>query len=165
MKQIIIILFLIIRGSSAYSQNDSAIKIFNEVDYNKLQLDANYSNSPTDRVYIDGEDRVRIIINKQSNKISLRKIIKDTNFRKLEDYDLGTGVLIKEGQSFSMAPYGRSREYDNKGNMVKEIDWDMKFDFSIDNLIKNMKNEYQVDRLNRYLIGVSRSFRNSYDIP
>src|SRR5690606_10818410 len=115
--------------------------------------------------YIDGEDRVRIIINKQSNKISLRKIIKDTNFRKLEDYDLGTGVLIKEGQSFSMAPYGRSREYDNKGNMVKEIDWDMNFDFSIDNLIKKMKNEYQVDILNRYLIGVSRSFRNSYDIP
>lgn len=50
-----------------------------------------------------------------------------------------TGQLKAEGTYFYGFPVGVGKQYDERGNVVKTIDWDRPFKFSIDDLSEKMK--------------------------
>ena len=53
--------------------------------------------------------------------------------------------LLKETTSFSKIPIGISKEYDIDGNLVREINYDKDFNFSIVDLIQFSKEKLDID--------------------
>lgn len=76
--------------------------------------------------------------------------------RKLFNYD---GYLIAENLQFFNFFIGAAKTYDGKGHLIKEQNQDEGFDFSLDQLIKKMADDYGIDitdtrqtfRVNRWI--------------
>ena len=73
---------------------------------------------------------------------------------KVFNYD---GNLIANFLNFYNITIGVSKEYDGKGNVTKQHNQDNGFAFSVDDLIKKMRDEFKVDITNtRQVLHVSR---------
>ncbi|AMA49710.1 hypothetical protein AWN65_09690 [Flavobacterium covae] len=60
-------------------------------------------------------------------------------------YYIKTKTIHIESQDFYGFPIGILKEYDESGKLIKEIDYDKDFKFSIEDLCKLIKSEYDID--------------------
>lgn len=90
--------------------------------------------------------------------ISVNTYKKDSPYYTKKTYYRSNNQLMAESSYFYRTPIGISKKYDEKGNLTEEIDWAKleKRTFSIDDLIKKMKDEFDIDLLNPKNKEVSR---------
>lgn len=90
------------------------------------------------------DDTIYEVLDSNNQYVETRKKISESFTRHLV-YDKKTLSLLKESTSFSKISYGIYREFDTMGNVLKEVNLDEKFEFSLDNLLKLVKIKYEVD--------------------
>ena len=73
-----------------------------------------------------------------------------------------SGNIIKSSTSFYNTTTGIAKEYDSAGNIIKETDFDSGYPFSIAMLIEKMKEEYEIDLLNKKNKVVYRFLEQKY---
>lgn len=69
--------------------------------------------------------------------------------------------LKAEVNYFYMFPIGIGKKYDSEGNVIETKNWDVKYPFSVDQLIDKMKNDFDIDLIKTSNIGVARYFDNN----
>ena len=90
--------------------------------------------------------KIGVYYNSEIIEISEQEI--NSPYRTTKEYFRKNNLLKSERQSFYSAGIGTARWYDKKGYLMKEINRDKELNiFSVDNLIKKMKTEYNVDLL------------------
>ncbi|MFA7445135.1 MAG: hypothetical protein WCY89_04250 [Flavobacteriaceae bacterium] len=90
----------------------------------------------------------------------------EENISTYEVYDKKSLTLFRTGQRFFHTPIGIQREYNSKGELIKEKNWDKDFKLSVDDVISLAKEKLNID-INKKTRGlfVSRGFdedRNKY---
>jgi len=80
------------------------------------------------------DDYYWVIIRKEGTPIEKRRY-----------YDLSTGVLRLEANLFYSCTTGFTRQYNESGILIEEIDTDAAFKFSLDDVIKLVKRKFGVD--------------------
>lgn len=75
------------------------------------------------------------------------------NFERHTYYDKNSLKLKGDCYYFSKMIIGNYKFYDEKGNLIKEIDYDKGFSFTADDLILKVKQEFKID-LNKDLKGI-----------
>lgn len=71
--------------------------------------------------------------------------IKGTPFSIQNIYSKPGGAIQSSLEVFYRVPIGIKKLYDGNGNVIKEIDFDKPFQFSIDDLALKIKNEFNLD--------------------
>lgn len=92
-----------------------------------------------------------------------REIIrkKNENFEYYSEYDKNNHQIVKEGKMFSKFPFGKHKTYNDKGEIVKEEDYDKDYPFSIDDLILKMKKDFKIDiNINKEKLSVNRFIKD-----
>lgn len=92
--------------------------------------------------------------------------IKGTPFSIQNIYSKVGGAIQSSLEAFYRVPIGIKKFYDGNGNVIKEIDFDKPFQFSIDDLALKIKNEFNLDIMkdNNY-VNVSRTLLISDSVP
>lgn len=89
------------------------------------------------------------------------------NFKKIFVYDKNTLMLKSEGELFTSMPIGIYKFYDEKGNLIKKIDYEKGFEnFTINDLLLKVKKEFKInlnDPINE--LSVSRDIGKKDKIP
>ncbi len=96
-------------------------------------------------------------------------IKKNSPYTIYRKYEIQTKKYIGGGKDFYGCSIGMWREYDTKGNIVKKINYDEHFPFSIKKLAKKMAKEYNIDIMNPYYVrflsrGVDNNGKASYTL-
>ena len=134
----------------------------------KIDLDI-IKNLPLDEKYYQRYGYSSNCVQYRTDKESINVIMSDDNvqlskneinspYTIIETYSLKTKSLIVEVKRFSNCNIGISKEYDEKGSLIKETDWNRDFQFSIESLIEKMKKEFDVDILAEEEMSVDRFF-------
>lgn len=89
------------------------------------------------------------------------------NFKKIFVYDRNTLMLKSEGELFISMPIGIYKFYDEKGKLIKEIDYEKGFEnFTVNDLLLKVKKEFKIDlndKINE--LSVSREIGKNDKIP
>ena len=110
--------------------------------YKNLPID---HSKTTQRCVLENKE-IAIYHNSEIIQISEQEI--NSPYRTVKGYFKKNNLLESEGLSFYSVGIGTVRWYDENGYLKREINRDKEFNiFSIDNLIKKMKTEYNVDLL------------------
>lgn len=75
----------------------------------------------------------------------LKSVKKNDNYRSDYIYDKKTGLITKDKFYFLDAPVGIHNDYDKDGNIIKSLNVDEGYIFTIQQLIDKMLNEYNID--------------------
>ena len=107
-------------------------------------------------------DEIRVIgSTDEGPTISIKK--RDTPITLIYAYHKNN-LLKAKGQQFYGMIYGTWKEYDEKGKMIKETNYDKDYKFSVTDLEKKMNEEYKVNILDiKQTHSVSR-FKGNYKI-
>lgn len=173
MKKIIILLIGIClvqtscKGQNNDEKNDSKNKtknkkniIMKKIDEKKLMMFKSY-----DKQEYVVNDTLFKLDEFEDIYIEIAKPIHE-NFQKHSVYDKKNLKLKREGQVFDRMPIGVHKFYDEKGNLIKETDFDRGFNFTINDLLVKVKKELKIN-LNNDLKGIeiSRGMNKKYNIP
>ena len=172
MKKIIFILIITcIIQTSCKGQNDKNIdnnknsekikskKIMKKLDENTIAK----FKSLNKQQYIDNDTIYKL---EEFDKIysSSTKSLKGF-ITEYETYDKQTLKIKRYGKQFKGIYVGIHKFYDEKGNIEKIINFDDGFDFTVDDLILKMSNEFNTDIINSKDIDVARGTGKPYMIP
>jgi hypothetical protein len=160
MKSIIwLVLLLLFNSCNAQKQNKTkdSLKYYNANQYKDWEKDPDYlsSYSEEDKFLMKGNERVRIW---KDEKIHIEKSNKISPYTFYKTYSSGNKILLSEWIEFYRTFTGINRQYNENGKLIKEKDWDLPYPFSIEDLTKKFKKEYNVDIENR------KNVRNVYRI-
>ncbi|MFK7002185.1 hypothetical protein [Flavobacterium oreochromis] len=162
MKKIFILLiFFVFKNCSGQIKNgnDKNMEKFDIVKYNELLKDSFFADYGY--YYAENGDRIQIFKG-SNNKGFVQKIIKkDSPFKIYKSY-FENLYLQTESNFFYDFQIGISKEYDDNGNLIKEINNDIDFKFNVEDLIKKMKESYNIDIMNTKIIHAI--VRNSKDV-
>ncbi|HEX8577215.1 MAG TPA: hypothetical protein VF677_13050 [Flavobacterium sp.] len=117
---------------------------FNDNKYKDWELDKKYS-SPNDKRYTKENYWARVLF---YNGEYTEEIQNTTTPYTTYKYFHKNGILKTSVIRFYGFPTGISKEYDQSGKVIKQTDWDKDYKFSIEDLVKKMKEEYDVDIMN-----------------
>ncbi|WP_395075962.1 hypothetical protein [Flavobacterium sp.] len=150
----VLILFCFVSCKSQETQNNNTIaknntmEYFDENDYNNLTVDNNYSPNINEKYYVDGNKKIRIIFREKT--IQVEKTMLNNPYEIIKIYFKNNKILYAEGQDFYGIHIGLDKEYDETGKLIKQIDNDKPYQFSIEDLRKKLKNEYDIDIIEDY---------------
>lgn len=133
---ILMLCFIQCAGQKVTYQKSSSIKKFDKAKYGKLEENKNLKYTENDTIYEIREEN--------SYFLELKRSI-GNRLRKYYSYDKSNLLLREEGQSFSEMQIGIRKVYDNKGNIIKEINYDENFVFCLTDLISKFEREMQID--------------------
>lgn len=144
------VLLLAFIGSCAGQQNKNAtnnkqhtMEKFDSAKYKDWEIDTAYSSSENDKYFKKGDERVRVIIINKVIQVERTNI--NTPYKEIKAFSSATKKLEGKGISFYDFPIGKSFSYDSIGNLIKEINWDEHYKFSLKELIDKVKREYFID--------------------
>ncbi|WP_454059193.1 hypothetical protein [Elizabethkingia ursingii] len=124
-------------------KNDT-MKYFNIDKYKDWELDNSYTTSTDKRKFLKkGNERIEINFLPDGIQVRLRKF--DSPYEKMEGYSNSTKLLIVEGFDFYGSPIDKTIQYDEKHQVIKEIDYEKTYGFTIKDLIEKIRKEYHVD--------------------
>jgi hypothetical protein len=152
MKTQIIILVLLLHFTSCKSQiikkdeltikKDTTMEHFDINKYKKLPV-----NPKTGLQVLPNGDEVQHFTGSKGVGFVERTKIKNSPYCIVKVFYQNTSLQAK-GNEFYGLPIGIHNEYDEKGNLIKETNYDKDYKFSIDDLIKKMKEKYNYDLMN-----------------
>lgn len=123
-------------GQQVAPQKSNEVKKFNKAKYGELNENNNLKYTENDTIYEIREESSYFLELKRS--VGNRLI-------KYYSYHKSNLSLREEGQSFSEMPIGIRKVYDDKGIMIKEINYEENYSFSVTDLIAKLKREKQID--------------------
>jgi hypothetical protein len=138
-----ILLFTIIACKSQTTNLNKNLEHFN-IDKFKYLV----TNPDTGLLILENGDETYYIksVNNQGYIVRIEK--KDTPFTIVKVFHENKSLLTK-GEEFYNFRIGIYKEYDEIGNLIKEINYDQDYKFSIADLAKKIKEEYKIDILQR----------------
>ena len=120
--------------------------------FKDLPLDMKHKSLSDSAFYRTDKESIHVMtrqgrIQVEKKEISYPYSIVDiySPYAAVEVYSEKTKSLIVEGKKFRDFPIGIWKEYDEKGKLIKEINQDSSYRFSIESLIEKMKREYEID--------------------
>lgn len=146
MKIIIIIatlLFSIVSCKSQIANTKKNMEYFNIDKFKNLP-----TNPETGLLILENGDEVYYFKGSNDKGFIERTEKKNTPITILKAFHENTSLLTK-GEEFYNFRVGIYKIYDENGNLTEEINYDKDYKFSIDDLIKKMKEEYKIDILKR----------------
>jgi uncharacterized membrane protein YkoI len=158
-KTTIFVLFCLISCKSQEKKQDSqtikkdTMEYFDINNYENLKIDNNFSNSIYEKHFNDGDKKIRIIFGDKTIQVENTHI--NLPNKEIKVYFKKNNILYAESKFFYLFQIGIDKEYDEMGNLVKEIDNDRPYEFSIDELRKKIKSEYHIDIIKDYSDGKS----------
>jgi hypothetical protein len=166
MKQLILILLLLIINScncqnknkitnSKQITKDTMMHLLDTNKYRDWENDNTYTPSQNDKYLKKLDDRVKIL--DFNDKIKIEESNINKAITNIYVYDKNSKYIQVEGQLFYTVEYGIWQYYDNEGKIIKRKDWDKPYKFSISDLVKKFKSEYNVDLENpKKVFGLNR---------
>lgn len=153
MKKIIIIICLV-SLTSCKSQVKTQIKnnnknvegnmeYFNIEKYKNWEKDNDWSPNETAKFFKKENDRVQIYFYNEGIQVRIQNI--RSPYEVVKGFSNDTKRLLGLGNNFYQFPIGIYKEYDENGKLVKEIDNDKQYDFSLKQVIEKIKKEYESD--------------------
>ncbi|MFK7002183.1 hypothetical protein [Flavobacterium oreochromis] len=145
LKKIIvtILLFNIMGCRSQETQENNNMEIFDIKKYENLEKDERYISTKNDICYKSGNIRYRILL--LNEVIQLEKTEINIPFEEVKVYYLESKRLKITGRYFFNRPIGIWKYYDEAGKLIKENNYDLSYNFTINDLAKKMKEKYDVD--------------------
>lgn len=125
------------------TNNDKTMEKFEKNKYGELTLDPEFIHSKNDTSYLSRDKKIRIISEDETIQVEEKEI--DSPYELTKSYYTKNNQLKLSINKFYSLSYGFLREYDENGNLIKEKDLDKNYKFSINDLIKKMKNEFGID--------------------
>ncbi|WET48451.1 hypothetical protein PYS58_17960 [Chryseobacterium indologenes] len=120
---------------------------FNISKYKDLPLDLKVSSTKEDKTYLYHDLRIRVV--NSPNIIQVEE--KGVNSPYLTSKIFFKNNNLKSiGRNFYSFPIGIFKEYDESGKLIREVNNDAPYKFSIDDLINKIKKEYDVDIVGDY---------------
>ncbi|AWK04001.1 hypothetical protein HYN56_07055 [Flavobacterium crocinum] len=151
MKQLFIMLLLITQNScSSQNKKESrnnqkkidTMKTFNIDVYKDWEIDTDWLSNENDKHLKKGNERIRIICH---GTIQVEKNDITTPYKYYYVYDSKSKLLTSYGKLFILLEIGKWSYYDENGKLIKEIDFDKPYKFSISDLINKFNKEYNLD--------------------
>lgn len=112
-------------------------------------------------------DSIYQLVKEEDGKIRKTSSKFNENLRKVEIYDNTTNLLKSEGYFFGDIAIGQYIEYDLNGKIVKSINYDEKYNLSIDDFIALIRTTTGIDITLKTakVMDIIRSFDNSQNLP
>jgi hypothetical protein len=160
MKKIIVVCLLVLINSCSSQKiknnfKKNTMEYFDINKYKDWEIDTKYSPTGKDKYLKKGEERISIEYFNDAVQIELNTI--NSPYYKFKKFSLKTNRLLLIGTEFYDIHVGIWESYDETGQLIKKIDYDKPYKFSIEDLIKKMKNEYDIDLLDvKHAISISR---------
>ncbi|MCV9926910.1 hypothetical protein OIU83_04575 [Flavobacterium sp. LS1R49] len=156
MKIDIIILALLLNVSNCVGQikekhsstikKDTIIETFDINKYKDWNIDTKYTYKDNDRFYKNGDDRVRITMNGKTIQVEESNIKNPNKITKV--FYVKEKTLQSILQEFYTIQIGNYKLYNEIGVLAKDENLDKEYKFSIDDLVKKMKEKYNYDLMN-----------------
>lgn len=144
MKNIILLsLFLLVNNCDAQKTNNnlnnSKMKFYNENEYKNWKWDPKFCSNENpckddDKSLMNGNERARIFIFKNNIQVERCNVI--SPYKDLYVYYLNNKSLRNYGKSFYSTNVGIWKEYNEKGILIKETNWDEPYKISIIEVVK-----------------------------
>ena len=115
--------------------------------FENLEKDEKYSSRTGDNFYKNNNIRYRLTTYKD---IMVEERVLNSPYTLYKLYDIKTNMLKSSARTFYGFAIEYSKEYDGEGKLIKEIDDDKPYQFSIEDLRKKLKNEYDIDIIEDY---------------
>ena len=121
------------------------MKILDLSIYKDWKVNPDFASSQTSENInlVKGNDRVNIIINDKILQVERSNI--NNPYRHIWLYDPKSKILQITGVTYKILPIGIFSFYNDKGIKFKEIDYEQSYKFSITDMIKKFKIEYNLD--------------------
>ena len=167
MKQLIITTILSLLMIHCKGQQNDNIKpnnlkkdtmeYFNENTYKDWEIDNNYSAPypEMEKFLKRGNEKARITKDDAKIYVTISNTLNP--YEQILVYSPKTKICIASYKEFYKNIIGFLTEYNEIGKLIKEIDYDKPYKFSIEDLIKKMKDDYKVDLLDvKHVISLYR---------
>ncbi|PAM91420.1 hypothetical protein B4N84_28350 [Flavobacterium sp. IR1] len=125
------------------TNNKNKMEYFNIDIYKDWEIDSEWSSSENKKFLKKGEERLRIRF--YEDEIQLNKTSVINPYKKIFVYYKKNKLLRSYGMQFYQFSIGIRKIYDETGILVKEIDNDKPYIFSLPQLIEKIKKEHDVD--------------------
>jgi hypothetical protein len=140
---LIVLFFLFANAKSQIKNTNKNIEHFDLKKFREHNSNENHFG-----FVLENGDKVQQFTGEGGKGFIERTEKKDTPFTIVKAFHENTSLLTK-GEEFYNFRVGIYKEYDENGNLTKEINYDKDYKFSIDDLAKKMKEEYKIDILKR----------------
>ena len=137
-------------------KNDT-MEYFNENTYKDWEIDNNYSAPypEMEKFLKRGNEKARITKDDAKIYVTISNTLNP--YEQILVYSPKTKICIASYKEFYKNIIGFLTEYNEIGKLIKEIDYDKPYKFSIEDLIKKMKDDYKVDLLDvKHVISLYR---------
>ena len=131
----LLVLFLLIGGIQGMAQ-------INLKKFDKKKFDELKKNNLT---FYFINDSIKIEFEELENNFYEKRINTKSLFSEVKYFDKKSKLLISETTFFQSNPIGVSKEYDSKGNVIKQINFDIHFSYSLDQLRADFISDFQID--------------------
>lgn len=128
---------------SLTNNNNKTMEYFNENKYKDWEKDPKYSSNEKDKFLMKVNERVRIIGDDETIQVEETNI--NTLYGIVKVYSTKTKQLKSILYEFDGMQINTYKLYDENGNLKKEKNLNKPYSFSIEDLIKKFKEEYNVD--------------------
>ena len=125
----------------------NTMEYFNINNYKNWEEDTERTSSEKDKYLKFKEKRVSIEYFNNVVRVEESNISSPYLFFKV--FYTSNNSLKLNGQTFYTVDYGIWRSHDEKGKLIKVDDLDKSYKFSLENLINKMKEEYNLDLMNK----------------
>lgn len=130
------------QNTNILNLNKNNMEHFSLDKYRNWDDDKNFSSSNSRKYLKKGNDRVAIYYWDKEIQVLESNIISPYTINKT--YHLNS-VIKSVHTEFYQIPIGKSKLYDNLGNIIEEIDNDKGYDFDLKSLLLKIKKEYGVN--------------------
>lgn len=152
MKKILVLVIIQITlfSCKTMSQINNKMEKINLKEFKSQELQLN-------KTYIDEVRDTIIEYGVRDDYFIKNIIVKGSPYYTKKTYYRSNFQLKAKASYFYSIPVGISEKYDEKGNLIKKVDWDKieKRTFSIENLVEKMKKEFNIDLLNSKDLGLA----------
>lgn len=118
--------------------------MFDSKKYRNLKIDSTIFLSKNDTVYLNQNKRIRIT--HSHDRIQEVEKVNGSPYEFTNTYFYNKKLALTVNKFYNI-PTGISQKYNEKGILVEEKNWDENFEFSLNDLIKKMSTEFNIDIL------------------
>lgn len=149
MTKIISILISLVLMLSCKAQNNGTMRYFNENNYKDWSNDEKYLSSISEesKYLKNGNERVKIRFYNDRIVVTKSNVIHPITT--IYTYYPSSKALKAMGKDFYQSPFGITKEYDEQGKLIKEINSDKPYKILIDDVVAKVKEKYNINLENR----------------
>ncbi len=123
----------------------NTMEYFDINNYKDWEIDPDWDFDEKDKKFIKDNIKIRIILDEEN--IQVERTTLKSPYKNVKVYSSINNILLAEGDYFYYCSIGIDKEYNEKGNVISEENFDKDYKLSIENIIQLMKKDYNIDLL------------------